>query len=470
MVRVTLEVPEDVAEALKQMEAKLRDEATRARAFQPVDPEGAFSAIEHAGDALKLSMKRRLLQDYDADEPRLLIGGRVHARVGRYEATFKALQGPVKVTRSLYREAGKRNSKTLDAVSARTGTVADGWLPETARAMAQLLSQGTSREAEQTAKALRVLPYSRSSFERIPHEVAGLFAKERNEVESRLIEAYEVPPAAVSVSVSLDRVSVPMEEPRIRPPGRPRKKAAKRPIERNYRMAYCATICLHDANGETIDRLCHGRMPKQDIGALGTRLREEVLALRKKKPELRVVLLTDGAPEMFGVLDSHLNPASLGCTVTRLLDFFHLLEKLGKAAAVAFGEAGPEQMKRWRASLLNSTHTIGHIREALRRSGTEYVQFGDSRPVHEAITYLNNQADRMDYPAARRAGLPIGSGNVEAACKSLVDVRMKRPGSRWKEHTGQHILDLRSLALSKRLGHALELTISPLRKEIRAAA
>ena len=265
-------------------------------------------------------------------------------------------------------------------------------------------------------------------------------------------------------------MSVPMEEPRARPAGRPPKKAAKRPIERNYRMAYCATLCLHDANGETLERVCHGRMPQQDIEALGARLRDEVLALRKKRPELRVVLLTDGAPEMFGVLDRHLNPASLGCDVIRLLDFFHLLEKLGKAAGVAFGDAGPEQLKRWRASLLNSTHTIGHIREALRQSGTEHLQVGERRPVHEALTYLLNQTDRMDYPAARKAGLPIGSGNVEAACKSLVDVRMKRPGSRWKEDTGQHILDLRALALSKRLSHALELTITPLRREIRRAA
>ena len=50
----------------------------------------------------------------------------------------------------------------------------------------------------------------------------------------------------------------------------------------------------------------------------------------------------------------------------------------------------------------------------------------------------------MTYADFRRRGLPIGSGVVEAACKSLVKARLCRSGMRWTRKGGQHILHLRA--------------------------
>ncbi|MBK9031385.1 MAG: hypothetical protein IPL61_08615 [Myxococcales bacterium] len=155
--------------------------------------------------------------------------------------------------------------------------------------------------------------------------------------------------------------------------------------------------------------------------------------------------------------------------MTQLVDFWHVVEKLAPAAALLAGDA-QARLAHWRMRLLNVEHAAIDILGELRAADRAHVQVGDGRPVHEAITYLAHHHSRMNYAAARAAGLPIGSGNVEATCKTLVQVRMKRAGSRWKEPTGRHVLQLRALAVSDRWADAMVLTMLPLRKSVRVAA
>jgi hypothetical protein len=154
-----------------------------------------------------------VLSGLDVDVPFIRVWGKHYCRVHRIERTYGSLSGPVIVERTLYRELGQRQGPALDPIAVRASVVDGSWLPRTARAIAHLMSQVTSREAEVTGRELMRLPYSRSSIERVGHAVGAEYLSRRENVEPKLIEACELPPGIASVSVSVDRVTVPMEEP-----------------------------------------------------------------------------------------------------------------------------------------------------------------------------------------------------------------------------------------------------------------
>jgi hypothetical protein len=468
---IMIAIPDDcksLARAIEDLVATTDQAIRRARGGRAVDYAQVEREVGDGVAAIERATHARILASLDVDAPTVTIDGQLHTRVFRGEGRYYTLAGDVVVTRSLYRAA--RNGKVVDAIALRTGAVEGAWLPDTATAMAHLLQQGPSREAEATARRLGRLPYSRCSFERVGHAVGTLYGQHQRPIGDALIVAVEIPVAARAVSFGIDRVSLPMEEPRPRPVGRPRKGAAKRPVQRVYRMAYCTTVTFHDQTGEALHTIRYGAVPGVAPGELCDRLLADALAILAQRRELHVVLLSDGAPEMRNLLRDALDTATLGTPVYELLDFWHLLEKLAAAAHVLYGADAPARLAQWRLDLLNRNAAPDDILRTLGRSGRRDVRIADTRPVHEAITYLENHRELLGYPGARRRGLPIGSGATEATCKSLFTVRMKRSGARWKEDTARDIINLRALALSDRWAPALQLTLAPLRKAVRLAA
>ena len=80
-------------------------------------------------------------------------------------------------------------------------------------------------------------------------------------------------------------------------------------------------------------------------------------------------------------------------------------------------------------------------------------QQGLTARVRQALTreinYFRSHQDRMRYAESRWAGLPIGSGVTEAACKQLIKARFCRSGMRWKRASGAPLLQLRAIKLSQ---------------------
>ncbi len=470
MARIVIELPDQfkcLSLALQQMADQVAEFRTRSVGGKAIDYAKIERDVGAAAAAVERAAHRDLLAELELDVQKIIVAGAAHTRVGRYEATYYTMAGPVPVLRSVYRRDNVRNGKVVDVISLRAGVVGDGWLPQTARAMAHYLQLGTAREAELSAAETGRLVYSRSSFDRVAHAVGEHYADRNVEIEDALITAYQPPDEARSLSIGLDRVSLPMIEPRALPPGRPKKDAPQRPITVAWRMAWVATLTMHDRDGNALHTIRYGAMPDDGCGSLLHGIAGDVNEILSKRPRLKLALMSDGAHDLVEQLATEV--AGRRSRRARVRPGRRLLAPRREARCrrtIAHGRS--ETAPRWLANApaqrraLGSRHPHGAQglwprAEARRR----YSSRARGDHVHRQPPHAHE---------LRAAGLPIGSGNVEATCKTLVQVRMKRAGSRWNTRTGRHVLQLRALAVSDRWDHAMSLTLRPLRKSVRVAA
>ena len=122
-----------------------------------------------------------------------------------------------------------------------------------------------------------------------------------------------------------------------------------------------------------------------------------------------------------------------------LLDFYHVSEYLAAAATVI----KPKHPKRWcqrqQGRLLeNKLASVLRALQPHREAESTVVQ-----PVNAAYQYLHKRRAHLDYAAARRQGLPIGSGEIESGHRHVIQQRLKLAGCWWKETHAQAMLNLR---------------------------
>ena len=82
----------------------------------------------------------------------------------------------------------------------------------------------------------------------------------------------------------------------------------------------------------------------------------------------------------------------------------------------------------------------------------ETEQFPESarETLTNVYTYLKTHEEPSQYDQFKAAGLPIGSGLVESACKWLIQQRFKGVGMRWSEPGFNHLLHLRLAWVNQR--------------------
>jgi hypothetical protein len=130
-----------------------------------------------------------------------------------------------------------------------------------------------------------------------------------------------------------------------------------------------------------------------------------------------------------------------------VVDPYHAYEHLHTAARALFGDtpAATEWVDRRKAELM--TVGVEPVLAALRAKAPT----ADAAAILRTERgYFTTNAERMDYPALRLDGLPLGSGAIESAADHLVQRRMKRAGMRWSDPGGDALLALRARLRSRR--------------------
>lgn len=177
----------------------------------------------------------------------------------------------------------------------------------------------------------------------------------------------------------------------------------------------------------------------EDFGPL---LRQEGLR-RGMATAAEIVLLIDGANGLENMGKQNFK----GCV--QIVDFFHALEHAGWVLEALIGKDHPDYKKRlsrWAKRLLKDK-----VQALIKETRKEGAGTPREAAVEKALHYFVTNVSRMQYGTFRKAGYFIGSGVVEAGCKTVIGGRCKQSGMFWSESGAENILALRCINSSDRL-------------------
>ena len=346
---------------------------------------------------------------------------------GLRSKTLTTLLGTVEYRRSLYVCPACGASRFPG--DGRLDVEGTGFSPGVRRLMARAGSRTSFAEAESDLAAYANVHADRRDIERIA-EQAG------RAVETWRDQRQEPAPEPVPVLyVSFDGTCAPMRRQELA--GRKGRQPDGSAKGREVKVGCVFTQTGLDPDG----------FPVRDEGSttyvaglesstlFGERLYREAV-LRGAEQARTVVALTDGAAYNKTIVQTHF-PGAI-----HVVDLFHAREHLHELAVLC---GAPDREDEWRARL--DLGAIGALAEAVR---PRLPKRGPRRKeALKQLRYFHNNARHMQYAEFRRRGFVVGSGVVEAGCRTVVAQRLKQPGMFWSVPGAHAILQLRCTFLSE---------------------
>lgn len=357
---------------------------------------------------------------------------------GRFGISVNGIFGSFELTRAYYYHPGKeRGHFPADAALG----LENGNTPALARLVClEGADESSYQKAEDHLRETGGITFSARQIQRLVQSIgADAQAWQEREALKPLPEAKAVP----KLYVSADATGVPMRREELA--GRKGKQpdgAAK------TRMAYLGCVFTQhkqDEKGAPIrDHDSTSYVSSfQSIDQFGPMLRQE--AIRRGLPlAASVILLIDGA----------IGLANMGrsCfpTALQIVDFYHALEHAGRILVALLGSKEhpdyKKRLSRWAKLLLKNG-----VQKLITHARAESAGKSCAAEVEEELHYFETNISRMQYGAFRKEGLFIGSGVVEAGCKTVIGSRCKQSGMFWRQRGAQSVLAFRCIHSSRRL-------------------
>jgi hypothetical protein len=435
---------------------------TGPRSFADFEREVHERMMEAERDIVAAEMARL---DVDADA--VVIDGKVHRRVLRQSQTYMTSAGEVVVERTLYKDRRDEDGRCVSPMELTLGVIGDFWTPRAAQQALWVVTQMTPKKSEELFERVGSMTPSKSSLDRLPKLVAERWEENREAFEAALRDGLQIPEGTVSIAVSLDGVLAPIDgansPTEVRAKATEEGRVSKGPA--GYREASCATVSFCNDEGDLLGAVRMAHTPETKKATLKKMLTAETVAILRRRPDLKLLKVADGAADNWNYLSSAALPPG-----EEVVDFFHASEHLHAAIATVYGDGTHQTQFRYatlRDILRDEKGGVDKVIRALKHLASKHPR---KTSLATELAYFRKHKKRMRYMDLQSRGFMIGSGIVEAACKTLVTQRLKQSGMRWSARGAQAILTPRGWDQSDRFDQAWALVAATFHADVTVLA
>jgi hypothetical protein len=162
-----------------------------------------------------------------------------------------------------------------------------------------------------------------------------------------------------------------------------------------------------------------------------------------------IVFVADGAHWIWDRIEILAQNLCIDRTkITQVVDFYHACEHISAALEAIPGLSDSKRKRLYRD--LRSFLSQGQIQKVIQQIRCRIPGKNSLPDVEKELRYFERYQDHMRYRFFRRRKVPIGSGAIESGIRRVINLRLKAPGTFWREDTAEVFLYLRSQFVSGR--------------------